>query len=207
MIDRLIFDFDGTISDSYPQFVKFFHLFAEENGLTLPITDEELFRALNVNVRRAFETTGWNQNCTYLTFLDDFHNKQIKYALDFKAFDEAVELLQYAAQTGRHNYIYTHSGPIVSEMLKNMGILHLFDFILDASYSFPVKPKPDALLFLSEKFSLDPKNCMMIGDRPIDALAGMNAGMTGCLWDAYGFFPDAEVDHKVKKLSEIKNLI
>ena len=44
----------------------------------------------------------------------------------------------------------------------------------------------------------------MIGDRPIDAYAGMNAGMHGCLWDADGLFADAKVDFYVEELSEIK---
>ena len=92
-------------------------------------------------------------------------------------------------------------------MLKNMGIFHLFEFILDDSYGFPAKPCPDALNFLAKKLSLEPAACIMIGDRPIDSQAGMNAGMVGCLWDSYGFFEDVTVDHRVRALSEIKDLI
>ena len=60
---------------------------------------------------------------------------------------------------------------------------------------------------LGEKFGFDPKSCIMIGDRPIDAYAGMNAGMHGCLWDADGLFADAKVDFYVEELSEIKNIV
>ena len=127
--------------------------------------------------------------------------------MDFQIFPEAADLLISAKAQGKHNYIYTHTGPVVKEMLDHMGVLDCFDFILDASYSFPLKPAPDALRFFLDKFGFDPKTCMMIGDRPIDAYAGMNAGMYGCLWDADGLFADAKVDFYVKELAEIKNIV
>ncbi|MBR3894714.1 MAG: HAD-IA family hydrolase [Clostridia bacterium] len=206
-IDHLIFDFDGTISNSYPLFLGFVHEYAEKNRLPLSMTDAELFYALNITMKDAFEKLGWESFVSYDAFIDDFHQKQIDHALEFRPFPEAIALLEYAKSIGKKNYIYTHTGPIVSEILKNMGILHLFEFVLDDSYGFPAKPCPDALNFLAQRLSLDPATCMMIGDRPIDAHAGMNAGMIGCLWDAYGFFGDVKVDHRVTSLAQIKQFI
>ena len=122
-------------------------------------------------------------------------------------FPEALDLLEYAKSQGKKCYIYTHSGSVVNQIMEHMGIEHYFSFVLDGSHGFPAKPAPNALNYLAEKFALDPKQCMMIGDRPIDAHAGMNAGMIGCLWDNDGLFPDAAVDHLVANLSEIKKLI
>lgn len=206
-IDHLIFDFDGTISNSYPLFLEFFHDYAKEHGLPIHMTDDELFYAMNLTMKHTVEQLEWEKFVTYEKFINDFHQKQIDHALRFQPFPEAIALLEDSKKLGKKNYIYTHTGPIVSEMLKNMGILHLFDFVLDDSYGFPAKPCPDALRFLSQKLGLDPATCMMIGDRPIDAQAGMNAGMIGCLWDAYGFFEDVPVDHRVTSLAEIKTLI
>lgn len=207
MIDHLIFDFDGTISDSYPLFLEFVKIIGKENGLKLTCSDEELDRFNKITLYDGFVHLGWNQKITYRTYLDRFYQLQNEYAMQFRAFPEAVELLEYAVKCGKSNYIYTHSGSIVGEMLKNMGIDHLFTFLLDSSYNFPLKPAPDALLYFLERFSLDPKTCMMIGDRPIDAQAGMNAGMAGCLWDAGGLFPDAKVDHIIAHLEEVKDLL
>ena len=207
MIEHLIFDFDGTIADSYPLFLKFMKIIGEENRLEQNCCDEELDRYLKITIYHAFEYLGWDKTLSKKAFLERFHQLQAEYAFDFVAFPEAVELLEYAVQNGKKNYVYTHSGSIVREMLKNMGIDHLFTFLLDSSYGFPAKPAPNALNYLCERFALDPKDCMMIGDRPIDAHAGMNAGMVGCLWDAGGLFPDAKVDHMVKELSEVKKLL
>lgn len=207
MIEHLIYDFDGTISDSYPLFVRFFHEAAEKRGYEIPCSDETLYRASKQVIRSAYEEIGGESMCDYQTFLDDFHELQRIHRKEFQIFPEAKSLLMDACKAGKHNYVYTHTGPVVKEMLSDMGVLDCFDFILDASYGFPFKPAPDALLFFLNKFGFDPKECMMIGDRPIDAHAGMGAGMYGCLWDADGLFENPEVDFYIKELSEIRKIV
>ena len=207
MIDHLIFDFDGTISDSYPLFVRFFHEAAEKRGYKIPCSDDTLYRASKQVIHSVHEVIGGEKTCDYQQFLDDFHELQVAHRMEFPIFPEARELLHRACAAGKHNYIYTHTGPVVKEMLANMGVLDCFEFVLDASYGFPFKPAPDALLFFLDKFGLDPKTCVMIGDRPIDAYAGMNAGMYGCLWDADGLFEDAKADFYIKELREIQTIV
>lgn len=206
MIDHFIFDFDGTISDSYPIFLTIFKEIAEARGYTISLSDTELDRTMRITLRYAFETLGWENFCTWKDFLDEFHRRQKAYTKDYRAFPEAEALLRQIAEKGKKSYIYTHSGKVMHDMLKNMGLYDFFDFILDASFGFPEKPKPDALLFFIQKFGLDPKTCMMIGDRPIDAQAGMNAGMLGCLWDKDDLFPDFCPDIRVVSLLDIKIL-
>lgn len=206
MIDHLIYDFDGTISDSYPLFVRFLHEAADKRGYEIPCSDRELYLASKKTLYAAYERIGGEAVCPYEMFADDFHELQALHKDEFCIFPEARELLIRAKAAGKHNYIYTHTGPVVKEMLSNMGVLDLFDFILDASYGFPMKPSPDALLFFLEKFGFDPKSCMMIGDRPIDAHAGMRAGIYGCLWDADGLFKDANVDYYITDLSEVARI-
>ena len=207
MIEHLIYDFDGTIADSYPLFVRFLHQLAEKRGYRIPCDDDTLYRASKQLIRTAYEVMDGEKLCDYQTFLDDFHELQFIHREEFPIFAEAKRLLLDARSAGRHNYIYTHTGPVVKEMLERMGVLDCFDFVLDSSYQFPYKPAPDALLFFLDKFGLDPKTCMMIGDRPIDAHAGMNAGMYGCLWDVDGLFEDAQVDYYIKELSEVASIV
>ena len=207
MIEHLIYDFDGTISDSYPLFVRFLHEAADKRGYKIACSDEEIYRASKQTLYRAYQVMGGESVCPpYQIFVDDFHELQVLHKDEFLIFPEAKKLLLDAKRAGKRNYIYTHTGPVVKEMLANMGVLDAFDFILDASYGFPMKPAPDALLFFLDRFGLDPKTCMMIGDRPIDAHAGMRAGMYGCLWDSDGLFPDARVDFYVKELSEVSRI-
>ena len=204
MIDHYIFDFDGTISNSYPIFLRIFKEIAEDRGYLIEMSDKELDRAMKITLAHAFEVLGWNKHCTWKDFLDEFHLRQKAYTQDYRAFPEAETLLKQIAKKGKKSYIYTHSGKVVHDMLKNMGLYHFFDFILDSSFDFPNKPKPDALLFFINQFGLDPSACMMIGDRPLVAQAGINAGMKGCLWDQDNLFPDYLPDLRVKSLLEIE---
>ena len=207
MIDHLIFDFDGTISDSYSLFVRMWIEVAKNRNIPIPCDENTLYRALKITGAEGYRVLHCEDLVDYDTFIDDFHHLQEKYRMEFRPFPQAVELLRASVKAGKKNYIYTHTGPVVKDMLANMGILDCFEFILDSSYGFPFKPAPDALLFFLDKFKLDPKSCIMIGDRPIDAHAGMNAGMYGCLWDDEDLFADAKVDYYIKDLSEVAKIV
>ncbi|MBQ9805601.1 MAG: HAD hydrolase-like protein [Clostridia bacterium] len=208
MIKHLIFDFDGTISDSYPHFSDIFRKYGKEHGLPLPENDEELLRLLLISTKDAFYLLGWNDRIPYPEFQKEFFALQSERAMQYQVFPEAKKLLEYATQNGLKCYIYTHSGEVVEKkMLPNMGIDSMITFTINKSMGFPIKPSPDALLFLIDKFSLNPDECMMIGDRPIDAQCGINAGMKGCLWDTYGIFENEICDVYVRKLEDVKNYL
>lgn len=204
---HLIYDFDGTIADSYALFLRFWNEIAEKRGIQILCDQNTLYRELKKTAYDAYKILQCEDILDYDTFLADFHALQEKHRMDFQPFPEAVALLKRAKRAGKRNYLYTHTGPVVKDMLSNMGLLEYFDFILDASYRFPLKPAPDALLFLQEHLSLDPKECVMIGDRPIDALAGQNAGMKGCLWDAEGLFDADGIDFYIKRLEDVAQIV
>lgn len=202
-IEHFIFDFDGTVSDSYPIFVKICHEIADEKGLPFDIDDATLDKALKISVANGFRALGWDKLGDTKELRRIFEEHQVMHKLDFRPFRDAVTLLHSIEKSGKKSYLYTHSDEVVKDILQNMGLLDRFAFILDSSYGFPTKPAPDALLYFLERFGLEAKTCMMIGDRPIDAQAGMNAGMVGCLWDADGLFPEFDPDIRVQSLLDI----
>jgi uncharacterized protein (TIGR01440 family) len=61
-----------------------------------------------------------------------------------------------------------------------------FAGIVDSTMHFPGKPAPDAVEHICRNYKLDKDQTVMIGDREIDVLSGVNAGVHGCLylsWD------------------------
>ncbi len=206
-INHLIYDFDGTIADSYALFFRFWKQVAAKNGILIPCDDDTLYRALKKTGYDAYLALQCEHVLSYEDFMADFHALQEKHRMDFQAYPEAVKLLRDAMRAGKKNYLYTHTGSVVKDMLANLGILDCFEFVLDASYGFPLKPAPDALLFLQKHLQLDPATCIMIGDRPIDAQAGQNAGMKGCLWDAEDLFDADGVDYYIKDLACVADIV
>ena len=205
MIKHLIYDFDGTISDSYPIFVRIVREIAKDFNVEVNQSDEELFDKLVINVRACMDPM--NFPCTPEERAAAFWRYQRLYYKDFKPFPEIEAILQKAITLGKKNYIYTHSGDVVFDMLKNMGLDGYFSIVITAAKGFPPKPAPDALLYLCNTYGLSPEECLMIGDRDIDTKAGNNAGMQGCLWDLNGRYPEYETNYKIRTLQELSTLI
>lgn len=207
MIENLIFDLDGTIVNSYPHFVECFIAACEKNGIDVPYDRDTVYRMLKITVPQAYARLDVEHKTTYEKFYADYVAIYSEHYTEQPGFAQTIDLIKRAKAAGKKNFIYTHTGPIAKKILANIGILDDFEFVLDASYPFPMKPAPDALLFLAEHCGLNPKECLMIGDRPIDAYAGMNAGMLGFLWDEENLFPDAKVDYLCKDITEVAKIV
>ena len=68
------------------------------------------------------------------------------------------------------------------------------DWITEAD-PYPRKPAPASLLALVAHYQLDPVRCLVVGNRDLDVLAGVRAGMKICFYgaDAHATPVDLEV--------------
>ena len=203
--DHFIFDFDGTLSDSYPYFAKAAKAVVDQYGIC--VSDEEMYQLLK------WKTAGYFFDTLNLGDRRDEAMQlfnSIKRGLlrsDATAIDGAKELLEKICSAGGKCYIYSHSGEIVIDNSKKWGLdVYLTDYFL-GSHKYPRKPAPDALLALVAKHGLDVSRCVMIGDRDIDILAGKNAGMDGILIDDSCHYQDLDVTYCVRDLAHIADVI
>lgn len=201
---HLIYDFDGTLSDTYPCFTETVLALIKKYGIS--DTYENVYANLKVNVGHALKQYDFGKDT--VAARREFHIIHDELAPKIQnPYPEAEEILRYAMAHGHKNYLYTHSGKIVSILLEQWGIADCFEDIIDSTMKFPAKPAPDALNYLCEKHGLDKKDCIMIGDRDIDTDCGRNAGMKGCLFDPDHYYDDADVDYRIENLLELKNII
>ena len=207
MIKHFIYDFDGTLSDSYPVFLKIVRKIARQNGAITTATDAEIHRKMKERTIKAIALFQWSGEMSRQDFEVQFQRLQLEYANEFALYPHAIELLEAVIKSGKKNYLYTHSGKPVYKIMENMGISKYFTYVLDASQGFASKPAPDALQFLCEKFGIDPKEAMMIGDRPIDVQAGANAGMQSCMFDPDGYYADEPATYYKTSLKDVMELI
>ena len=206
MIDHFIYDFDGTISDSYPIFFRIVKEIIARHGGKQTCDDDALYRRLKLWVADGYHAVEWEDGFTKKDFFDEFHMFQKQYFDRFLLYRNAENLLRETVEAGKKNYLYTHSGEVVHQIMEHMGISKYFTYVIDSSHGFPPKPAPDALLHLIERYHLDPKTCVMVGDRPVDVQAGENAGMQSCFFDPDGFYPNTPATYHVDDLIEILNL-
>ncbi|HEM4165726.1 TPA: HAD-IA family hydrolase [Streptococcus suis] len=115
----------------------------------------------------------------------------------------AVEILNWTAEQGIQNFVYTHKSDNAFQILEDLGIRHHFTEILTSDSGFARKPSPEALLFLIEKYGLDRENTYYIGDRLLDVETAINAGIHSINLQIDGL----EKNWKIVSLLDIKQIL
>ncbi len=202
--EHLIYDFDGTISDTYPCFTKaLLRLLAD---FSLEDTYEGAYKKLKVSVGYALSRYDLPVSMKEADEIFTRYHHELVHTLQMP-FSEAEEILRYAIERGKKNYLYTHSGKIATSLLQKWGLYDYFDYIIDATQGFPLKPAPDALNHLCKIRSIDPSTALMIGDRDIDTDCGRAAGMSGCLFDTEHYYDECVCEHRIDNLLQLKTII
>ena len=198
-----IYDFDGTISDSYPVFTKAFMMMLDDLGIE--DTYESVYSKLKVSFGRALSSYDFSKSDRKPS--DIFKEKRAPLLLtEAKPYPDAEKLLSAVIENGGKNFIYTHSGSIIWEMLEKWGLKKYFAGGVTADMKFPPKPAPDALNYLCESYGIDKSCSVMVGDRDIDIVAGKNAGIEGILFDPEQFYTGVECEYQVTRLEDIINI-
>lgn len=204
MYDYLIYDFDGTLSDTYPIFTEAFLKMMEKYNI--PQDYDTVYGLLKQSVGAAIANY-------------EFPMSKKEVRVEFEAiyqpiavekqnlFPDAADILRFGLANGKKNYVYTHSGKWVYALFERMGISDCFDFVIDSTYDFPRKPDPTALNFLIEKCGIDKSKALMIGDRDLDIEVAHAAGINACLIDPENFYPELKTEYRIKALSELEEII
>lgn len=198
MYKNLIFDFDGTVGDTYPIFNAGVQASLTARGYH--VDPDESMAALKISFNHMAQTFDHLVSGDILRA--ELREYRLAHTLEsLRPCAGLMELLAAARERGVRCYIYTHSGAEVQKYLEHMGIAEDFVDLMTATENYPVKPDPTALLVLCERNSLSIAESLMIGDRDIDVHAGQNAGMHGCLFDPDGFYDPAEVGAEINVTS------
>ncbi|MEG3268691.1 HAD-IA family hydrolase [Streptococcus suis] len=115
----------------------------------------------------------------------------------------AVEILNWTAEQGIQNFVYTHKSDNAFQVLEDLGVRHHFTEILTSDSGFARKPSPEALLFLIEKYGLNKENTYYIGDRLLDVETAVNAGIHSINLQIDG----VEKNWKIVSLLNIKQIL
>ncbi len=173
-----IWDFDGMLFDSYPHITSAFLKALRKHGKSGEY--DEAKALLEITYATAYE----HYNVT-AEEKADFQNFEHDYSLRPIAlpFVNTVKTLEELFSRGKRHFLYTHRGKESSQhYLHEHDIAKYFTAFVDSSMGFPAKPAPDAINWICETYGLDKSETVMIGDREIDVLSGINAGVYGCLF-------------------------
>ena len=204
-----IWDFDGTLFDSYPEIAA--AIKGAFGDLGCPVAFEEAYRLTKISVGHALHTLKerFSLSQPEAELKDRFREfvKEDPSVGSFLPYEGIPELLEEIVRRGGKNYLFTHRGLSALKYLETSSLAHLFSDTITSADGFAPKPAPDAVLHLMQKYNMDKGRVVMVGDRDIDILSGQSAGASGCLFDPDHFYEDFVIELRAKDIQELHALL
>ncbi|MGX7200175.1 HAD-IA family hydrolase [Enterococcus nangangensis] len=194
-----IWDFDGTLFDTYSVMEQALRQAIDEQGAVVP--EDLLAKMLQHSIH--WVVTEHFSPAQGAAITARFHELELAQQINPPAFPGLRATLAAIQAKGGKNFIATHRDNSVVEILQRADLLPAFNAIITSEDKFPRKPAPTMLLFLLDKFQLDPAKTLMIGDRPLDVLMGQNAGVPSVLFNPRRLSFPVKRDFEITALTDI----
>ena len=178
-IRHFIWDFDGTLFDTYPIIIEQIQTALGDFGHT--IDSLELMRQLLNTVGTALEYCAKKFSIDHTQLNDAYtvlHNRSSLLPVAPPMASVEAVLAAVVARGGK-NLIFTHRElGSTQAYLEKYGLSHYFaDISAPGTPGFAWKPAPDSIEYLLETHGLDRDEVAMVGDREIDLISARAAGV------------------------------
>ena len=178
-IKAVIFDFDGTIADSFPVFVHAVAYALNRKPFTAKEI-EDLRQHSAREVIKILKIKPWRWPLLYAKGTREIDRHQG----DITIFPGMTETLKTLHRQGHKLYIVSsHSGKGIALFLERYGLEDVFDHTYSSVGLFG---KPKALKKLQARFGYDNDECLFVGDEVRDIEAAKKANMP-CIAVSCGF--------------------
>ncbi|WP_270182126.1 HAD-IA family hydrolase [Alkalihalobacillus sp. CinArs1] len=163
---KILWDFDGTLFDTYPAFVSIMKRFVPEH-----VSNEEILKELKVSFRHATNVFGLT-----MEQVEEFRVLDNALSPDKKPpFEGVMEILNKSDL----NVIMTHKPrEEVITILQHFNMENLFADLVAGDDGYPRKPDAASYRYLHNKHELD----LAVGDRLLDIIPAKEVGMKTCLF-------------------------
>jgi len=172
----IIFDLDGTLVDAYPAIIKSFNYTMRRLGY--PLQSALVIR----------QAVGWGDENLLRSFIKikDLkralfiyrHHHKTSLLRGVHLFPKVDKLLVYLKDEGYYLAIASNRPTRFSGILiRHLGLTGYFDYVLCADKLRHIKPHPEILEKIMQRFKAKPTETLYIGDMTIDAQAGKRAGV------------------------------
>ncbi|MBN2218777.1 MAG: HAD hydrolase-like protein [Kosmotogaceae bacterium] len=205
MIENLIWDFDGSLFNTYPAMVRLFKQALAIHGCDayedeiLSLMKETLGKTVDFYLDRGVD----------YAFYKDFKRMEEELnPVEQPPFDGARDLCSRIKRDGGKNLIITHRARRTTfKLLNYFDMTSLFSEIVTRESGFKRKPNPDAFISTIRRHRLEPASTLSIGDRDLDVMAARDAGTRTCFFSQDGSKPSIDVDYIVDDLLQLERII
>ena len=206
MFKNFIWDFDGTLFNTYPAIIKTYcealkKLNIKENQQTI---EHYLRKSTSIKLLEYLQTKYNLDIEKYMEFVNDYENNYCDNSRS--PFPHIKQTCKLIMKRNGINYIFTNSKySYVYLLLQYHNMVDMFEDIQTVENGFNRKPAPGGIIYLINKHNLVKETTIYVGDREIDIEAAHNAGIKCCYFDTNN--NPIISDYNVKKASEILKLI
>lgn len=191
MLKNLIWDFDGTLFDTYPFMVTSFSKALQAHNIDqIEINPDAIYEQMRIHslgsaITKYSARFGINQD-SLLKSYQTFEHEEVELA---KPFAGVKANLQKIVDNGGQNALLTHRNQQALALLERYDLKQFFTDFVTSDNHFKRKPDPESLNHLIQQLALKRAETAMVGDRELDVQAGNNAAITTILFD-----PDYLID-------------
>jgi HAD superfamily hydrolase (TIGR01509 family) len=177
-----IWDFDGTLFDTYPAISRAFQQALADFGASAPLSEIESLCLVEVSHCATVLAARFGLETDAFTGAFGRHYSAIPLA-EQPPFPGVREVCERITAAGGVNAIVTHrNSKTADRILAQHGLRSLFVEVITRDDGYPRKPDPAAFIAVLRHQGLEPAETLAIGDREIDIQAGRAAGLTTCLY-------------------------
>ncbi len=196
MIKYLIWDAGGTLFDTYPAVVQACCKALAAFGYTA--SPEWILTLAKQSTAMCLATLAETFALEEETLQRHFRQAYEEIELHLQPpFPNVEEVCRYICEIGGKNFIVTHrSRASLEGLLEAHGMADYFADCIVKEDPYPRKPEPEAINVLLTRHAVDRRQCLLIGDRDLDILAGQRAGVRTCFFGAGPHDVQADIEIK-----------
>lgn len=209
---NILFDLDGTITDPFLGITKSVAYSLKSYGIEVNSLDElKVFIGppLDVSFQEYYHMSEKQSLEAVEKYREYFSDKGL---YENKVYEGMEDFLKALIDDGMNLYVCT-SKPYVfaKKILEHFHLDHYFKGIYGAKLDGTRKNKGDVIAYCLKQEELDPKCCIMVGDRQHDII-GAHENQIPCIGVLYGYgsqdeFERYQCDYIVQDLNELKDVI
>ena len=211
-----IFDLDGTLVDTAPDFKNSINYMLNELNES-EVSLKEIRNWVGYGARELIRRTVVDKNIPHderkieemlkIFLLHYTHNIDD----DSVLFNNVRNVLEFLKDNGIKLAVCTNKMERLSNiLLEKLNVLHIFDYLVGGDSLSKNKPDPYPLLNICEKLNTEISDSIMIGDSVTDLNAGKGAGMPVVLV-SYGYTDNKDIyneaDLVINDFSQLKELV
>ncbi|NDV79382.1 HAD family phosphatase [Dysgonomonas sp. 511] len=205
-ITTILFDFDGVIANTEPQYDIYIEALGEKYNLGIKDFARQVKGTTTPNlVKKYFDHLPQEEQQQIINDLDNF-----ELIMDFPLVEGISEFISYLKTNGYKIGLVTSSSEAkMKRALQLLEMEHTFDTIVTASRITQGKPNPMCFLLAADDLGSKPEDCIVFEDSFHGVKAGRDAGMmvVGVTTTLSEDELKDKTDYTIPDFSELKSIV